>query len=487
VDQDIFYYSRLSSSLFRYGGEHTFFNDHAAVNHISVYHYFDLWICGFLSDFFDIPAYFILVFVVYPLFTFILVFVLLSLFELKHSGFVFSTLLVLFLLGIGAVFYDWYYNFSFLRNVYLLFFDNMPYTYYGRKLLPLLIVFGFIIKYYSKMLPGDSPPYLLFYIGVLIFPAVVLLPFVFALFMDLVVEYLFCRNLLVAVRRNIFVYFLMCLLALFLLFYAYNSRDISLISQSWFSFKDKFTLISNIRFSLSKLFYFVCLLCCSYSLHLVIALLLNTVRIDYKVAIKKFSFLIYYLMGGLILYVVFYFYDAIQFATCNLALLNITIIYFIFRGIKVVVDYRSFNLKQSIGCFLLIIVWVFNFDYHGSRQSQPLVTSVYNFHEMESIRNILRNKSNKIPIEYYNTNAKLPIPVFKDFFILDLLGYNNFIKGTNCILSDSNYRWNANFFTMNKLIVSNKPILFGNREIYIEKTLIFDGPNGKEFLYLTLD
>lgn len=487
VDQDIFYYSRLSSSLFRYGGEHTFFNDHAAANHVSVYHYFDLWICGFLSEFFGVPAYCILVFVVYPLLTFILVFVLLSFFELKNAGFAFNILLILFFLGFGAVFYDWYYKYSFLHNIYLLYFDNMPYTYYGRKLLPLLIVFGFIMKYYSKMLPGDSPPYVLFFIGVLIFPAVMFLPFVFALLLDLLVECLYHRNLAVAVKRNIFVYLLVCLLVLFLFFYAYNSRDISLISQSLFSSKDKFTLISNIGLSIAKLFYFVCLSCCSYLLHVLIVLLLNTRKVDYQISIKKFSFLIYYLIGGLFSYIVFYFYDSIQFATCNLALLNLTFFLFVFRAIQFIFDNRYFNLKKFIGCVLMIIVWLCNFDYHESRQNLPLVKSVYNSQDIETMRNILKNKSNKIPIEYYNTNAKLSIPLFQDFFILDLLGYNNFVKGTNCLLLNGCYQWNTNYLSRRKVIISNKPIVFGDREMLIDKSLIIDGPNGKEFFYLTLD
>lgn len=484
ADQDIFYYSRLASSLFRHAGEHTFFDDPAAVNHISVYHYFDLWICGFISELLGVPAYLILIFVVYPLMTFILIFVLLSLIEFKFVHFGVKVLLVLFLLGFGAVYYSWYSLHDFLGNFYLLFFDNMPYTYYGRKLLPLLIVFGFITKYYSNMSKDDSAPYLLFFIGVLIYPAVMLLPFTMALLLDFVIRKWHVRNLILFFKRNVGVYLLLFFLLLFVALFAYNSRDESLISQSLFRFENKINFVLNLRLSLVKLFYFMYIFICSYLLHALLVLVFNAHMINYRMSAKKYSFLIYYFISGVILYATFYFYDAMQFITCNLAFLNLLLGYFILRGINVLIINRSFGFKHYAGFLILVLILVSNIHYHLGRQKLPLINICYKRQNIELIRTVLKNQNCDFPIEYYNTNSIFPIPLFRDFFILDFLGYNNFIKGNHCALINDEYTWNSEKKILNRLIVSNKSINFGMQKVFIDKSFILNGPRGKEFYYV---
>ncbi len=456
-DVDLLFYSRVSESIYTYARENISFSYNAVMppddNGIILYHFFDLWVNVFFGKLYNLSAYISLIFIVYPVFTFILFTGIVSLWQKIGNINILKLAISVMLLFVSGLYFDFYALFKYMTNTIPLLTDTMPFTYYGRKLIPVaifaaLVLNLFIDKYYHK-----GTVFLLFTIVVYTSGTMFgLISGVSAVFIVYILFNKLLKRVIIIEKETII--FGIAFIVLFIGFTLTNSlKNFSdrIVINSIFNFASTEEMMQNIRSAAAVIFYYVLFFIFCYSL-LILPILINFRKIKQHIAVLKIYF--FYITLALIIgiFALFIFYkdlDSRQFFTNLLPFVNILIIFCFIVFYEKMLIINKITVPKIITITIIAFIFYSNISWlHLNQRGYPKFKSLYSDTFLENTKRQLAKfpHSQKIAYRIKNGHYIFYLPLFTNWSFLDMYGYTNFVNNSKIdfkLFSNKNYSNNS--------------------------------------------
>jgi len=446
-DEDLLFYSKVSNSISLYGKENFIFSYNNIINQndngIVLYHFFDLWTNSFFFQLFNISSYFSLFFITAPIFTFILFVGITSLWEKIGKLNFLKLILTILLLFVSGMYFDFYKIFRYMTNTIPLLTDTMPFTYYGRKLIPVAIFSVLTLNLFYEKYYHRGFIFLLF--TTVVYTSGTMFGIFSSLSLIFLTYILFKKRInFITIQKKTIIFWAVFILC-FILFTSINRLkgfSDGIIANSIFNFESTSDLIQNIKSALSVVFYYSLFFIFCYLLFLIPILLNLKVLKDFFIKIKIYIIYITIalVVGMFFLFLFFKDLNARQFFTNLLPFVNVNIIFaFIIFYEKTLVE-KKIDIKKIFSLIIIICIFYVNIELTYTKQvGYQKINEKYSNQFLTDVSKQLEEHTKTVTIAYRLKQSEYSTfysPLFTNWSFLDFYGYTNYVNNSKIIFSN---------------------------------------------------